>query len=182
VRYDPALAKKLLAEAGYEKGLVIKGIVENDTESQTRVEAIKSMLANVGIELQTESLDPVAVADRVVNLEFDLCAWNYKYVFDPDSIATTFYHPDMNQRRNYNKKAVELIVAGREEVHFERRKEIYYKLEKVVYDNFMDVWLWWEMEALAFRKRVQGFNLDMHAKGFVGYHESHPLWFKDGDM
>lgn len=182
VSYDPGLAKKFLVEAGYEKGLVIKGIAENDIESQTRIEAIKSMLANVGIELQTESLDPVAVADRVVNLEFDLCAWNYKYVFDPDSIATTFYHPDMNQKRNYNKKAVELIVAGREEVHFEKRKEIYHKLEKVVYDNFLDVWLWWEMEALSFRKRVQGFNLDMHAKGFVGYHESHPLWFKDGDM
>ena len=45
VNYDPELSKKLLAEAGYEKGLTIKGHMSNLTEWVALTEAVKNMLA-----------------------------------------------------------------------------------------------------------------------------------------
>jgi ABC-type transport system substrate-binding protein len=180
VRYDPELAKKYLAEAGYRKGLSLKCISVNDTEFRTRTEAIKAMLSNVGIELKVESLDPVAVTDKMVNLEFDLLAWDFKYIDEPDTVVTTAYHPSLNSERNNNKRVISLIEAGREEVNFEKRAKIYQELERIVYDDFLDVWLWWEVVPLAFRSCVHGWNNEMWKKGEVSYKNSHPLWFKDG--
>jgi len=180
VTYDPELSKKYLAEAGYEKGLILKSVSANDTESLTRIEVIKAMLGNVGIELQAESLDPVAVTDKMVNLEFDLLGWNFIYIDDPDTVATTAYHPSLNAGRNNNKSAIALTEAGREEQNFAKRAGIYQELEKVVYDNFLDVWLFWEEVPWAYRKNVQGWNNEMWKKGEVSYKHSHPLWFKDG--
>jgi peptide/nickel transport system substrate-binding protein len=180
VAYDPELSKKLLAEAGYEKGLTLTTVTYNDPESQMRSEALKAMLANVGVDLKVDSLDPVAATDRLVNLEFDLMAWNYYYIYDPDSIATTYYHPDLNNKINNNKRAVALVEAGREEINLDKRIKIYHELEKVVYDNFLDLWLWWEKSPVAHHKYVQGFNLEMYWKDGDTYGFTHPLWFKDG--
>jgi ABC-type transport system substrate-binding protein len=145
-----------------------------------RIEGIKSMLAQVGVKLKVESLDPVAATDKLRNLEFDLMAWNYYFIYDPDSIATAYYHPDLNQKRNNNKRAVALIEAGRKELNLDKRVKIYRKLEKVVYDDFLDLWLWWEKSPVAYHKYIQGFNLEMYLKDGGTYSYSHPLWFKDG--
>ena len=180
VTYDPELSKKLLAEAGYEKGFTLKSVTYNDPESQMRIEGIKSMLAKVGVKVKVESLDPVAATDKLRNLEFDLMAWNYYFIYDPDSIATTYYHPDLNQKRNNNKRAVALVEAGREELNLAKRIKVYHELEKVVYDDFLDIWLWWEKWPVAYHKDIQGFNLEMYLKDGGTYSFSHPLWFKDG--
>jgi len=180
VAYDPELSKRLLAEAGYKKGLILRGVTQNDPESLTRIQAIKSMLARVGVELKVESMDPVAADNRVVTLEYDLIAWNYYYIFDPDSIATAYYHPDLNHGRNNNRRAVSLVEAGRKELNFDKRIKIYQELEKVVYDEYLDIWLWWEKAAVAYHKYIQGYNHEMELKDYGANSFTHPLWFKAG--
>ncbi len=75
---------------------------------------------------------------------------------------------------------IALIEAGREETDFSKRTNIYQKLEKIAYDDFLDIWLWWEEVPWVYRKNVQGWNNEMWKKGEVSYKNSHPLWFKDG--
>jgi peptide/nickel transport system substrate-binding protein len=65
VAYDPTRAKQLLAEAGYAKGLSVRGYFTSSTAGQTVADAIKNMLAKVGIDWQTEPLAPAAVAARM---------------------------------------------------------------------------------------------------------------------
>ena len=60
VNYDPELSKKLLAQAGYKNGLTIKGFMDNTAVSTTMAEAMKAMLAKVGITWNVELLDPAA--------------------------------------------------------------------------------------------------------------------------
>ena len=182
IAYDPELSKRLLAEAGYEKGLNLKAVTQNDAESQTRVQALQSMLARVGINLEVELLDPVAANNRQVTLNYDLLANNYYFIFDPDSIATAHFHPDLNSKRNNNKRAVSLIEAGRKELNLEKRAKIYQELEKVVYDNYLDSWLWWEMSAVAYQKYVQGYNHEMYVNDLGSYLFTHCLWFKTGKL
>ena len=47
--YNPELSKKLLAQAGYKNGLNIKGYLTNTARPTTLAEAVKNMLAKVGI-------------------------------------------------------------------------------------------------------------------------------------
>ena len=59
--YDPALSRKLLAQAGYSGGLTVKGYMFNGAASQTLTEAIKGMLAKVGVDWKVELLDTAAM-------------------------------------------------------------------------------------------------------------------------
>ena len=182
VAYDPDLSKKLLAEAGHGGGLAVKGCYENTSMGQTIAEAVKNMLAKVGIDWQVELMAPAAAAQRLQRLDYDLAQGGWVWIFDPDLMATGLYHPDggFNYGRSKNDAAIALIEAGRTEIDLDKRRKIYWQLEQVLYDSYEDAWLWWEESATAYRKAVQGLDLE----GFLKYREawfwSHPLWFKDG--
>jgi peptide/nickel transport system substrate-binding protein len=182
VAYDPELSKKLLAEAGHANGLTIKGYYANTSMAQTIAEAVKNMLGKVGINWQVDLLAPAASATRMQNLDYDLATGGWIWIFDPDLMPTGLYHPKggFNYGRSNNPEAIALIEAGRREVDLEKRKQIYWQLEKVLYDAYEDAWLWWDETVVAYRKQVQGWHMD----GFLKYRDAwfwaHPLWFKDG--
>ena len=182
ISFDPELSKKLLAEAGFSNGLTLHGYAGNDTESQTRVEAIKEMLTQVGIDWKVDFLESAAATDRLKNLEYDLASGGWTYIFNPDSVATGLYHPEgsFNYGRSKNKKAVAMIEAGLEETNTEKRMKLYQELDKVLYDNYEDAWLWWTTGVVAYRKVIQGYNHDFNVKGGEGYGRSHHNWFKAG--
>ncbi|MCG4934235.1 hypothetical protein, partial [Dorea formicigenerans] len=71
---------------------------------------------------------------------------------------TGLYHPagGFNFGRSKNDAAIALIEAGRQQTDLEKRRDIYWQLEKVLYDSYEDVWLWWEEGTRAYRKHVQG--------------------------
>ena len=182
VPYDPELSKKLLAEAGYADGLTLTGYMQSDPNSQTISVAIKSMLTKVGIDWKVDALSPVAAVDRFKNLEFDLARGVNPLIQDPDQAVYRFYHPDGGFffNRVDATKTGPLIDKGRFIVDERERKKIYNALEEELYNNYTDIWLWWEIEVVARRKVIQGHNHDMFLKGRNCYVNSHPLWFKDG--
>ena len=65
VPYDPELSKKLLAEAGFPKGLSLSGYMSNLPTDVALAEAVKNMLAQVGISWKVDTLDSVAASDRM---------------------------------------------------------------------------------------------------------------------
>jgi peptide/nickel transport system substrate-binding protein len=182
VSYDPALSKKLLAEAGYNQGLTIKGTSYSDTGSDTVAQAVKHMLAQVGIDWQVAALDPVAVSDRMKNLEYEMSLFGQPYIQDPDGTATQIYHPEggFHYGRTKNDKIFALIEAGRDEIDEARRQKIYFDLEKALYDDYSDAWLWYNVAVVAYRKNVEGWNNDMWIRDRTLFSSSHPLWFKNG--
>jgi peptide/nickel transport system substrate-binding protein len=182
VAYDPDLSKKLLAEAGYGSGLKIRGYYANTTMGQTIAEAIKNMLAKVNIDWQVELIAPAALATRMQNRDYDLGQGGWPFIYDPDLMATGLYHPagGFNFGRSKNDAAIALIEAGRQQTDLEKRRDIYWQLEKVLYDSYEDVWLWWEEGTRAYRKHVQGWDHANYLKYKDVWFWSHPLWFKDG--
>jgi ABC-type transport system substrate-binding protein len=182
VAYNPELSKKFLAQAGYKGGLTIKGFMVNTAQSTTLAEAIKNMLAKVNITWKVELLDPAAINEKLRKVDYDFAGGGWTWIYDPDLMATGLYHPDggFNYGRSDNKKAIALIEAGRKEVDFAKRTKIYWELEKVLYDNYEDAWLWYPTSVTIYRKNVQGYNHDMMLKMREGYSWSHPLWFKGG--
>lgn len=182
VNYDPALSKKLLAEAGRPDGMTIKGYWSNTTDGQALAEAVKDMLSKVGINWQVELLAPVASAGRMKDGDYDMAQGGYTFIYDPDLLATGLYHPagGFNFGRSNNAEAIALIEAGRRETDIDKRQKIYWDLEKVLTEAHEDAWLWWEEGAVAMRKNVLGWDNEKWKKDKESYSSSHPLWFKEG--
>jgi peptide/nickel transport system substrate-binding protein len=182
VGYDPALSKSLLAQAGYQNGLTVKGYMGNTSTDTSQAEAIKAMLAKVGITWKVELLDPAAINEKLRKVDYDFAGGTYSWIYDPDLMASNLYHPDggFNYGRSNNQKAIALIEVGRKEVDFDKRTKIYWELEKVVYDNYEDVWLWYPMATTVYHKNVQGWNQSMYLKMKEAQWYSHPMWFKGG--
>ncbi|MBW2062861.1 MAG: ABC transporter substrate-binding protein, partial [Deltaproteobacteria bacterium] len=182
VPYDPELSQKLLAEAGYAKGLKLRGTTGNEPISINIAEAIKAMLAKVGLDWKVDFLDAPAWTDRLRNLEYDVTVLYWNWIYDPDLMASAYYHPKggWNFGKSNNEKAIALIEAGRAETDDRKRQKIYFELEKVLYDSYEDVWIWWDTAIVAYRKVVQGYNHNMMLQGRDGYSLSHRTWFKEG--
>ena len=182
VEYDPELSKRLLAEAGFKNGLTLRGLNYNYSGSITLGTVIKNMLAKVGIEWKVNVFDPVATGVRYRNLEYDIAVSAMPYIQDPDAHASYIYHPDggIHFDRNNNTKLISMIEAGRYETNLEKRRDIYFNIEEEMYNQYMDVWLYYDIAALAYRKSVQGWNNKMFVENRTLYTSSHPLWFKDG--
>ncbi len=183
VSYQPELSKKLLVEAGYPDGLVIKGHLGNDTGSVNMAEAVKAMLKKVGVTWAVETLSPAAVDDRIKNLEYDLAGNTYMYMFEPDLCVTNFYHPSggWNAGRTNNKPVVELIEKGREETDFAKRQAIYWEIERLLDESYEDIYLWWPVVLVAYSKHIRGYVFEGGAQTHKEiWGETHPFWFKDG--
>jgi peptide/nickel transport system substrate-binding protein len=180
--HHPQRARQLLKEAGHGKGLTITGYVGNAVQTRTRAEAVKAMLAEVGITWKVDELAPAAAADRHKNLEYQLAGGDWTWIYDPDLMASGRYHPTggFNYGRSKNETAIALIEKGRREVETEKRRQIYWELEKALYDACEDVWLFWEMWPTAYRGSVQGYDHAMLVKHKEIWSWSHPLWFKNG--
>jgi peptide/nickel transport system substrate-binding protein len=180
--YNPEQAKKLLAEAGYKNGLTIRGYMYNTSDAQTMAEAVKNMLAKVGITWQVQLLDPAAAAERMRKLDYDLATNTWTWIYDPDLLLTGWYDPDggFNFGKSNNKKVIALIEAGRAEVDEEKRTKIYWDIEQELYQNCEDVYLWYPRAVTLFRKNVLGWNNEMYQKLKDIQFWTHPLWFKDG--
>ncbi len=182
VEYDPELSKKLLAEAGYADGLEIRGYTLNLAESVSTAEAVKNMLSKVGVDWKFDQLSAAGVDGREKNLEFDMAQGGWIYIWDPDLMCVGLYHADgsHNFGRSDNKAIMALIEKGKKEIDFAKRRRIYQDLEKVVYDDYQDAWLWYPTNFTAHSQKVAGYNEKLLYDGLEGFYHSHPLWLRDG--
>lgn len=182
VAFDQKFSRDMLAQAGLEKGVTIRGYVVNTASAVQVAEAVKNMLGQVGINWQVDALAPVAAAARREAGDYDMAAGGWSFVLDPDLSMSGLYHPNGNfsQGRPNDPERLAQIEAARHELSIEKRRTLYQALEKRVVDEYLDAWLWWELSVTAYQKWIRG----MSYNGNVRYKESwwftHPLWFAEG--
>ncbi|MCP4629374.1 MAG: ABC transporter substrate-binding protein [bacterium] len=182
VSYDPVLSRKLLKEAGYANGLTLTGWMPNAANDLNIAAGVQAMLAKVGVDWKYDALDNVAGDGRVKNREYDLASGSWPYIWDPDMIATARYHPggNWNHGRSNNKKAVSLIEAGKSEMNPAKRRKVYQDFEKVIHENYEDVYLWYPWDIVAYTDNVAGYNTRFKDAGLEAFYHSHPVWLTDG--
>lgn len=171
---DPAKAKKLLAEAGFEDtngdGVVDRDgkklsfeILTNLGNKQREKTAviIQRRLKDVGIEAHIRTLEWASLLTNFIKPgDFDAVVMGWGLGLDPDQYNiwhSSQQKPGQFNFIGYNNPAVDkLLEQGRLEFDPEKRMQIYHEFAKVLYEDSPLVYLSAGYGLTAIHKRVQG--------------------------
>jgi len=134
------LAKELLAEAGYPDGFDTTFKVSPQYPWHlAAAEMYQADLAKIGINAELITMEWGAFLDAVFGTQdFDLqqCGWGGPFV-DPDEFLYPEYHSGegWNSQGFSDPEVDRLLEAGRNTLDPEKRKEIYYEVQKLILES-----------------------------------------------
>ncbi len=160
--YDPAKAKKLLAEAGYPNGFKIvfnspSGRYILDKEIS---QAIAGMFNAVGIETEMKvhewgTYTQMLVSKKLVDVGF--IGWSLAQA-DADSTFTPFF-TSKSAFSYYSTPEIEQeIMTARVTMDENKRKQLYKDLQKQIYEEAPVVFLYQQVDHYGVSKKVKGFE------------------------
>jgi len=162
--YDPALSKKLLAEAGVGEGFTCSFLsTAQYGMHKDSAEVVQQNLAAIGIKAELNLPDwatRITIGNRG---QYDLAMMgDAADSNDPDGVAKSI---DGSLSATYSRsfgmkteKLTALLKAGRAEFDAARRKAIYREMEALVIEEAPMVGLAWRSQGYAMQKRVSGFK------------------------
>ena len=163
-RYDPALAKKLLAEAGHSDGFNCSLLsTAQYGMHKDSAEVIQQNVAAIGIKAEL-NLPDWATRVTVGNKgQYDMAVMgDAADSNDPDGIAKAIdgsLSPSYTRSFGLNiDKMAALIKAGRAEFDAAKRKTVYKELEALAIEQVPMVGLAWRSQGYAMQNRVSGFK------------------------
>lgn len=147
--YDPQKAKELLAEAGYPDGLPKKiTLVTNDNRQRIDTfEIMQNQLAQIGIESEIAVRDMASLASFIPGeYEVFMAGWGTT-TGDPDYGLYQTFNSESGTANSariqfYDPEVISLLEEGRAEIDEEKRLEIYYKVQQLIWDACPWIWLW----------------------------------------
>ena len=171
--YDPAAAKRLLAEAGYPNGFEVDfWVPESGSGMQSPVEmstVIQSNLAAVGVKAALKTFEWGSYLGKLRSDAPAMFAlsWFLKSE-DPDlSLYPLFFSKNtpLPNRSNYaNPDVDQLLLQARQVADRGKRAELYRKAQQIIVDDAPWVFVDHEQQVIATRASVKGFKL--HPSGF----------------
>ena len=159
LKYDPALAKKLLAEAGYPSGFETVVAAGTGAEGTTNVmevaETVVYQLQQVGIRARIDVLERATQFARYKNREFKMYFFTWPENPEPDRYLYTLFH---SQARGYYYKSAEadkLLDAGRRTSSVQERRKIYEQLHRFLVQDTPWVFLYNQKTGFGVRQGVK---------------------------
>jgi ABC-type transport system substrate-binding protein len=163
-KYDTALARKLLAEAGHPDGFTCSFLsTAQYGMHKDSAEVVQQNLAAIGIKAELNLPDWATRVTIGNKGQYDMAMMgDAADSNDPDGIAKAI---DGSLSSSYTRsfglktdKITALIKAGRAEFDVAKRKAIYGELEAEVIEEAPMVGLAWRSQGYAMQKRVTGFK------------------------
>ena len=181
--FNPAKAKELLGEAGWQPGPdgirqkagqrleIILNAIEYGGGVEPNVQLIQSALLEVGIDVKIKAqARPPWYEDNY------RCATHGPVMFlrssDPDGLYSLFHSSMVGSNFNWscykNPKADQLLEQGRRESDPAKRRAVYLQVEKLLLDDAASVPLMDDLSVWAFRANVQGTKYNFNAYPVLG--------------
>jgi len=168
--YDPARAKKLLAEAGYPNGFsTTLWVPESGSGMQSPVAmstVMQSNLKAVGVTVTLQTMEWGAYLAKLRSKEQDLFALSWMAGSeDPDMVLYPLLHssqwtPNGPNRALYkNPRFDELLTQARQVTDQAKRAELYREAQRLLVEDAPWVFVDHEVQIAALSKRVIGFKL-----------------------
>lgn len=187
--YDPEMASKLLAEAGWKPGA--DGVLEKDgmrlefeflVPEGSRVNEQMALLfqqnmEEIGIKVNLVFMEFSAAVDRVDAREFDTFTMSWSLSVDPDPYGIWHSTSPWNDPGFFNERSDELIELGRKETDLEKRKEIYAEWQRLINHELPTMFLSYSVTIAAVSERVQGIDTEPGPLGpLVNLEKLHQIW------
>ena len=168
--HDPALAKKLLDEAGFAdpdgdgpRPRFRLSFKTTNIDLRRRIaEALKEQLAQVGIELDLRTYEWGTFFSDVKSGNFHLFSLAWVGIEDPDIYHQIFHSssvpPSGDNRGHYRNPEVDrLLERGRAVVERHERRKIYSRVQRILADDLPYVPLWWWNNVVVRKPNLRGF-------------------------
>jgi peptide/nickel transport system substrate-binding protein len=156
--YDPAKAKKLLAEAGYPNGFetVLKVSPQYDYTVRSG-EIIVDQLQKVGVRVKLEQIEWGQWIARVWReADYDLTIIGHAEAWDISNYANPKYY-----FRYDNAKFQELFQKSEVTLEDKARRELYLQLQRMLVEDAPAVWLFMHPRLVVAKKGLQGLWKDL---------------------
>lgn len=170
--HDPAMARKLLDEAGFpdpdgdgpETRFKLTYKTSQNELRRRIAQVIQEQLRAIGIGVEITSYEWGTFFDDIKKRNFQIYSLTWVGITDPDIYYYAFHStsvPPMGANRNgyANPLVDQLLEEGRVNLNMEKRKEAYSRVQKIISEEIPILGLWFNKNVLVRDKRVRGFVL-----------------------
>jgi oligopeptide transport system substrate-binding protein len=165
--YNPTLAEKLLAEAGFPNG---KGMPEIKLSTSTTykdlIEFIQGELNNIGIKVKVDVSPSASLRDLMSKNEvgFFRGSWIADYP-DGENYLSVFYSKNKvpfgpNYTGYFNKEFDTLFEQSYYENDTKKRYELYQKMDNMVLENASVVPILYDQSVVMLQNNISGYNFN----------------------
>jgi peptide/nickel transport system substrate-binding protein len=171
--YDPAGARKLLAEAGYPGGFdmtwnISTGVFLADKEI---AEAASAMLGQAGVRVRLVPTERAKIQKDLQAATFDgVTAGQWGTTAESDVMAKWFFRPKIFTPE-LDTKLNQLVTAGSNEIDRAKRGKIWSELSRFAHDEALWLYIHYQDEAIAKRRDLPWrYWAGRGSKGYVYYY------------
>jgi ABC-type transport system substrate-binding protein len=165
--YDPAEAKRLLAEAGYPHGFAIKLWRTQRAELARLAQSIQQNLAEVGVRAEIVERDASSARAAVRNGEADLFLtdWWADYP-DPENFNYPLFHsrntgPGGNYAFLADPRLDSMISRARATTHEAEKGRLAREIDARAFDLAPWIFLWFPVDVWAAQPEVKGWRIPL---------------------
>ena len=170
--YDPAAARRLLAQAGYAAGLSLQlWRTASNVELSRTAQAIQSQLADVGVRVELVERDASSQREAARKGQTDMVIldWWADYPDADNFLYPLFYSGSFGPGGNYafysDPGTDSLILTARRTVDDAARTDLYRRIDQRVYDAAPWLYLWFPTDLWARRPEITGWDLPVIFNG-----------------
>ncbi len=169
LEYDVDKSKAMLDEAGFplKKDGKRFSLTYKTSKNPTRkkiAEVFAQQLAEVGINVSIKSFEWGTFFSDIKKGNFQIYSLTWVGIADPDIYHYIFHSqslpPDGANRGRYkNPELDKLLDAGRVETGFDKRREIYRRVQELIAEEMPYIHLWTSVNVFAKNRKVKGFEI-----------------------
>jgi peptide/nickel transport system substrate-binding protein len=154
--YDPAKARQLLREAGWDSERTLNLIIPSGLKTRERTaELIVENLKDVGIKAQVSKYDISIVSQMARKQDFDLLIVGYPFSLDPD-VSFFFQSGVVSNISAYRNSQMDtLLQQGLQEMEPAKRRLIYNQVQELLVHDLPQITLYSDRRLKAVSKKVK---------------------------
>ena len=162
--YDPALAERLLAEAGYAGGFEMSIWQRDNPEGGRILESVQAYLAAVGVRVRLVTREWGAFKEAIANGSADAfyLDWFADYP-DPENFLAPLFHSENigggGNRTGYADAAVDSLIDLAATLTGDSRNDCYREAERIVYEDAPWIFLWFPVRYEVVSPRLGGYRI-----------------------